>query len=156
MKETQRIQELFSDLYDGKPWLDVTLMGSLKNIDAAVAQFRISEKRNSIWEIVNHIILWRKNVLERLDGKTPLTPENNYFEPQTDVSEHAWKQTLKKLEHSQQQWLNAVQKFDEKKFDISEPVNPISLYKHIHGVLQHDAYHLGQINLLLRLHEETT
>lgn len=154
MKETQRLEELFNDLYDGNPWLDVTLMGSLKNVDASAAQFRISEKRNSIWEIVNHIILWRKNVLERLDGKTPLTPENNYFETQKDLSEKAWIDTLQALEASQQQWLKALRIFDETRFDVQAPVNPISFYKHIHGVLQHDAYHLGQINLLLRIHKE--
>jgi len=34
MKETKRIAKLFEDLYNGSPWIDVTIMDTLKNISA--------------------------------------------------------------------------------------------------------------------------
>ncbi len=44
---------------------------------------------NTVWEIVNHIISWRENVLQRLQGKIMITPDNNYFTIVTDQSSTA-------------------------------------------------------------------
>ena len=41
--------------------------------------------------------------------------------------------------------------FDESDFDKIYPSNKMSYYEHIHGIIQHDAYHLGQIVLLTKL-----
>ncbi|WP_235811010.1 DUF1572 domain-containing protein [Aequorivita aquimaris] len=36
-------------------------------------------------------------------------------------------------------------------FEKEYPTNKHSYYKHIHGIIQHDAYHLGQIVLLAKM-----
>ncbi len=148
MKETARISKLFSDLYDGSPWIEVNLTNTLNNIGVTTASKKISASSNSIWEIVNHIIDWRQNVLQRLNGKLIKSPAHNYFLPVKDQSEDAWKMTLKKLHVSQVNWIEFLQKFDEINFQKSYPGNDISYYDHIHGIIQHDAYHLGQIVML--------
>lgn len=89
MKEQKRIKKLFADLYDGSPWLDVTLTRTLKNISAEQAAKRIIPGRNTIWEILNHLISWRLNVLQRVQGKITSSPDNNYFVPVKDTSEAA-------------------------------------------------------------------
>lgn len=153
MKETIRIAGLFSDLYNGEPWLDVTINATLKDLSVAQATFRISENRNSIWEIVNHMISWRENVLQRVQGVVIVTSQHNYFERVEDQSLPAWEETLKKLKDTQKRWLDFLDKFNEDDFDKVSLVNNVSHYKHIHGILQHDAYHLGQIVLMVKLIE---
>src|SRR6478735_7966396 len=98
MEETQKIKGLFDDLFDGNPWLEVTLMGTLKNITAGQAAAKPDPARNSIWEIVNHLIAWRQNVLQRAKGTVIETPSHNYFLQVHDPSPAHWQQTLENLE----------------------------------------------------------
>ena len=151
MKETQHITKLFEDLYDGDPWIDVTILGVLKNVSPQQAAKKIAPGRNSIWQIVNHIVSWRENVLLRVQGNVINTPNNNYFIEIEDISETAWQQCLERLQNSQQQWITFLKHFDESEFDKIYPSNKMSYYEHVHGIIQHDAYHLGQIVLLTKL-----
>lgn len=151
MQETKRITKLFEDLYDGDPWIGVTIMGTLKNISAKHAEKKIFPDRNSIWQIVNHITSWRENVLLRVQGNVITTPNNNYFIEITDTSETEWQQALERLKNSQHQWITFLKTFDEVGFEKIYPNNKMSYYEHIQGILQHDAYHLGQIVLLSKL-----
>jgi len=137
-------------MYKGSPWIDVNLAGTLKHINAGVAARKISPQWNSIWEIVNHLISWRLNVLQRVQDKVIVTPANNYFAPIEDMSEGAWQQTMERLEDSQQQWMKLLKKFKKKDLGKNYPSNGMSYYEHIQGIIQHDAYHLGQIVLLAK------
>ena len=110
MKESLRLRSLFEKLYDGDPWIDISLVPVLKNISAKQAAARPMPNCNSIWEITIHMINWRKNVLQRMAGKTIKTPAHNYFEPITDVSEKAWAVLLKKMEKTQSDWTGFLQK----------------------------------------------
>jgi uncharacterized damage-inducible protein DinB len=150
MQETKRITKLLVDIYNGSPWIDVNLAGTLKKIDAGVAARKISPQWNSIWEIVNHLISWRLNVLQRIQDEIITTPGNNYFAPVEDVSEDAWQETIKKLADSQQQWMKLLKKFKRKDLEKNYSSNGMSYYEHIQGIVQHDAYHLGQIVLLAK------
>ncbi len=150
MQETDRIIKLFEDLYDGSPWIDVTLIGTLENVTAEQASWRVLPNRNTIWEIVNHLISWRLNVLQRVQGKVLITPDNNYIAVIEDVSPAAWADTLQQLKGSQQQWVDFLKTFREDDFEKIYPNNSMTYYEHIHGIIQHDAYHLGQIVILAK------
>jgi len=150
MKETVRIAELFEDLYDGNPWIDVTLIGTLKNITAEQAAKKLSPGWNSIWQILHHIISWRENVILRVQGQATESPASNYFDEITDESEKAWGDTMQRLQDSQEKWLSFLKQFDEADFEKIYQPNNGSYYKHIHGIIQHDAYHLGQIVMLAK------
>ena len=150
MKENELIVKLFEDLFEGSPWIDVTIMGTLKGINSKNAFKKLSANQNSIWEIVNHLINWRLNVLQRVQGKVIITPGNNYFEPITDSSPSAWERTLKELQDSQTQWLEFLKQLRPNTFSKVYPNNKMTYYEHIHGIIQHDAYHMGQITLLAK------
>ena len=151
MKETQRIVKLFEDLYDGNPWIDVNIKSTLERLTPEQASKRILSGRNSIWEIVNHLISWRLNVLQRVQGKKMISPDDNYFSAVTDTSDAAWKKTLEQLKNSQTQWIDFLKTLREDDFTKIYPGNNMTYYEHVHGILQHDAYHLGQMVLLTKL-----
>ncbi|MEJ7586378.1 MAG: DinB family protein [Ferruginibacter sp.] len=150
MKETKRISGLFTDIYNGDSWIGETLSGVLANVSAADAAKKTAPW-NSIWEIVNHIISWRDNVLLRVQGNIMKTPAGNYFTPVTDQSDTAWKNTLHELKLSQEKWINFLQIMLEEDLENIYPNNNNTYYHNIHGIIQHDAYHLGQIVLLAKL-----
>ncbi len=60
MKEVNRHIKLFSDLYNGEPWLDENLLKSLSSLSAKVASRELLPGCNTIWAITNHIVSWRK------------------------------------------------------------------------------------------------
>ncbi|HET7361908.1 MAG TPA: DinB family protein [Salinimicrobium sp.] len=151
MKQTARISQLFKDLNDGSPWLGVNINETLEEISAEQASKRIAEGRNTIWEIVNHMAAWRLNVLERIQGKTIANPSHNYILPVENTSEAAWEDAKNQLKATEQEWLDFLENFDEDKFSEIYSTNKMTYYEHIHGILQHDAYHLGQIVLLSKL-----
>ena len=142
---------MYRQLYNGKPWIDVTIAGTLKKINAAKAAKRVSPKLNTIWEITLHLISWRKNVLERMQGKVIVTPAHNYFLKVGDTSPEAWLNTLKQFDKVQEDWLQYLDGI--KKIDLEKVYEPNSMtnYTQIQGILQHDAYHLGQIVLLAKM-----
>ncbi|MEO6348355.1 MAG: DinB family protein [Aquaticitalea sp.] len=150
MTESQRLVSLFEKLYDGSPWIDVNITSVLGNLSAEQAKQRVIPNCNTIWEITNHIIEWRKNVLQRANGNMIETPSNNYFESVKDTSEQAWKYTLKSLEEIQNEWIQYLTNLKSTQFETRYEANQMTYYEHIQGILQHDAYHLGQIVLLAK------
>ena len=152
MSELMRLKKLLSDHFDGSPWLDVNIMDTLKNIPASQAVKKTGH-HNSIWQIVNHMIAWRETNLGRLKGEIIPAPENNFIEDVKDTSEEAWQRTLKKMERSQHNLLSFLASAKDSMLEKIYITNGLSYYEHLQGILQHDAYHLGQIVLLKKLLE---
>ncbi len=150
MQEQKQLEKLFVDLYDGHPWIGVNIMETLNRITAEEAKQHPFPKCNSIWEILNHMIAWRLNVMQRLGGSIPVTPDYNYMVPVEDASDEAWKATLEQLKGTQDQWRRFLRDFNPGSFGKTYPPNGMSYYEHIHGIIQHDAYHLGQMVILAK------
>lgn len=68
MENIKRIEKLLNDHFNGDPWIDMTIMGTLKTLSAEDAA-RKTEDMNSIWQIVNHMIAWREALLTRVKGQ---------------------------------------------------------------------------------------
>jgi uncharacterized damage-inducible protein DinB len=151
MEETKRISKLFSDLYDGNAWIDVTTAGTIKNINSEQAFSRPAENLNSIWEIVNHLVNWRETVLKRMNGEIIEEPKNNFFEPVKDNSEDAWRNILIRFDESQKMWLKFLSGFVNESLEKYYSQSKYTFYELIFGILQHDAYHLGQIVLIKKM-----
>ncbi len=149
--ESERISKMFADLYAGNPWIEVTITDTLKNLTAEKVYKRPAQGINSIWEIVNHLINWRVTILKRLQGETIPSPPNNYFEPVKDKSAESWEATLKRLSETQSGWDELLSNMKQDKYDEHYPNYGYSVCEFINGILQHDAYHLGQIVLIKKL-----
>ena len=122
----------------------------LKDITAGQAAAKVFAGWNSIRKIANHIIEWKLNVLKRVQGEVIITPDHNYVKPITKPTKAEWKNTLKRLEETQKKWISFLKKFKEKDFGKIYKIKGLSYYDHIHGIMQHDAYHTGQIALLIK------
>src|SRR3569832_2055482 len=97
MNEINRILSLFEKGYQGSPWIDVNLVDTLQAITAEQALKKIKKNSNSIWEITNHLISWRKSVLQRMQGMEVKAPSHNYFVQVETGSAAEWKKTLDEL-----------------------------------------------------------
>lgn len=151
--EITKLKKLFSDHYQGDPWIDITLLNTLKNISADQASEKIGSL-NSIWQIVNHMILWRKALLRRVKGNSISVPANNFITEVKDKSEKSWKKTFKDLEDSQKNLLTFLSRSKDSLLENISPASGYSYYELLVAILLHDTYHIGQIVLIKKLIEK--
>lgn len=132
-----------------------TPVGALRGVRAAEARWVPAPKRHSIWALTLHIAYWKYAVRRHLEPveipRFPRSPSNWPALPAVP-DEAAWKEdrALLALEHAE--LVRAVRGFDAGKLKHRSPRKRRWTYGElIIGVLAHDVYHTGQIQLLKRL-----
>ncbi len=154
MKETARIADQLSRAYSGKAWHGPSLRTVLRGVTASQAAQRPAPNAHTIWELVLHIAAWDRVVSERIQGgKTTKLPPNQNFPTVTDTSETAWKKTLKELEKQHRALKAAILNFPTAKLDRNLSGGDYTYYITMHGAVQHDLYHAGQIAILKKMVE---
>ena len=149
MTETHRINSQLKRAYQGQAWHGPSLRELLDGLTAEQAAAKPFPNVHSIWELVNHIIAWEQIAKGRLEGNAlaEIAEEVN-FPPVAAVSEEAWQTTLRSLEASNQSLRDSIRKIDDAKLDEIVEGASYPVYALLHGVIQHDLYHAGQISLL--------
>ena len=136
--------------FEGDPWHGPPVMEILKDIDAPKAAARPINTAHSIWELVRHIAVWENVGRRRLTGDRAQieisSPED--WPPPEDTSEAAWEQAKDALNRGHQALVEAIARTPESRLD--EPIfeGMSTVYVTLHGVIQHDLYHAGQIAML--------
>jgi uncharacterized damage-inducible protein DinB len=151
MAEINRIVQQMQAAFNGKAWHGPSVQEILAPVNAAQAAARPIANAHSIWEIVLHISAWHKFVMKRLAGEEVFdVPVEEDWPRVKDTSAAAWKSALQALEQSHRDLCAATARLQES--DLSKTVRSSdadhSVYVLLHGVIQHDLYHAGQIALL--------
>lgn len=152
MKETTRIGEQLRRAFEGDAWHGPSLTEILDGVTAIEASRRPFPRAHSIWEIVFHLSTWRRVVRERLEGEiiTDLTADQDW-PPMTDSTGPAWKIALQELHVGQGVLRDKILNLDDARLQDTVAGMDYSVYVMLHGVIQHDLYHAGQIALLKKL-----
>ncbi|HVZ26848.1 MAG TPA: DinB family protein [Sediminibacterium sp.] len=150
MGESQKIVDLFRKLQDGDCWIGLNMAQVLKGLSASVAARKPYPKGNSCWMLLNHLIYWRKIVISRLTGETSTPPMPDFYQP-ADTSDAAWTTAKLHFEQISRELIAKIQQFDAAKLQEASPVKGQTYYALLMGCLQHDSYHIGQIQLLKNL-----
>jgi uncharacterized damage-inducible protein DinB len=149
MTETHRINSQLKRAYEGQAWSGPSLRELLDGVTAEQAAAHPIPNAHSIWELVNHISAWEQIARRRLEGEAQLEiPDEVNFPPVIDASEAAWQSALQSLEASNRSLRESVKRIDDAKLQENAPEADYSIYAMLHGVIQHDLYHAGQIALL--------
>ncbi len=150
MSEAKRIRVQLRHAYRGPAWHGPAIRELLDGVDAATAAAHPIPGAHSIWELVLHLTYWRRAAVRALDG-VPLDlnpPEEEAFPPVGDAGEDAWARALEGLEETQTALLAALKGMDDARLFERVGGREYDLYFLLHGILQHDLYHGGQIALL--------
>jgi uncharacterized damage-inducible protein DinB len=148
MSEIERIDDQLRRAFESEAWHGPSVREVLEGVTAEKAAARPLPSAHSIWEIVVHVTATQGLVIGRLGGDdTPLTPEQDWPEV-SDTGEESWRAAREALEDSYRELRRALRERDDSELD--HPVLPghSSLYENLHGIIQHDLYHAGQIALL--------
>lgn len=142
----------------GGAWHGPALDEALDGVTAAMATTRVLASAHTIHALVHHVTAWAGEVLHRLQGRPPRQPDEGDFpDPATPVDEVAWQRLLARMHAVHAQVIEAVLAFDPAQLDHKsgdEEIPPLgtghSWWGTINGLVQHDAYHAGQILMLKR------
>ena len=148
VSEVERIQEELKRAFEGEAWHGPAVLELLRDVTAHQAAARPLAGAHSIWELVLHIAAWESAGRRRLEGDRAQLSDEENFPPVNDTSEAAWQQTIEALKNGHRELRDAINRLDESRLD--EPIldGMRSVYITLHGVIQHDLYHAGQIALL--------
>jgi uncharacterized damage-inducible protein DinB len=150
MTEIERILDQFKRAYEGNAWHGPSVREVLAGVTAAEAHARPLANAHSIGELVHHIAVWEGAARRRLEGDRAAidisSPED--WPPADDTSEAAWEQAKAALDRGHEALREAIAQVPEARLD--EPIleGLSTVYVTVHGAIQHDLYHAGQIAML--------
>lgn len=152
MTEVERISDQFRRAFDGNAWHGPAVLALLEGVSASQAAARPVASAHSIWQLVQHIAAWERACLRRLKGDPAQLTDEEDWPPIPDTSETAWKKTKEQLIETHRELLEAIAILKDADLDkpiIDNPSIPFSsVYVTLHGGIQHDLYHAGQIAIL--------
>ncbi len=150
MTEIERIRDQYQRGWDGEAWHGPSLCEILRDVTASEGNARPIARAHTIAEIVQHLSYWRWAAVERVAGKLVSPAHDEQWSPLRDASEAAWQEALALLESRHQTLKQTLAKLSDEQ--LTQPIagRNYNLYVQLHGNLQHDIYHIGQIALLKR------
>jgi uncharacterized damage-inducible protein DinB len=148
MNEIDRIIDQVRRAYDGDAWHGPPLRAILADVWAETASARPIRGAHSIREIVRHIAFWHDGVRHRIGGEAFEADEVEQWPGAIDDSEAGWQQELADLERAHAALLEAVGRLAPEDLERPVPGKPYNVYVLLHGLVQHNLYHAGQIALL--------
>lgn len=152
MTEVERILDQFRRAFDGEAWHGPSLVSLLSDVSATQAVSHPIPSAHSIWELVLHIAAWERACKRRLEGDKAQLSDVENFPPISDSREQAWERAKQELIQTHRELLEVIASLDDSRLDepiISDSTTKYSsIYVTLHGVVQHDLYHGGQIAIL--------
>lgn len=161
MSEIDRIVDELQREHAGDPWHGSPLRTLLDGVRCEVAAAHPIRHVHSVWEIVLHMTAWKNEVRRRLSGAPAGEPEEGDWPEVPSPTSEAWTAAVQRLEQAHQALIAAIEQIPESK--LFEPTNDprnretgsgVSHYVLLHGIVQHDVYHAGQIALVRKGAEE--
>jgi uncharacterized damage-inducible protein DinB len=138
--------------FRGGAWHGPALMEVLAGVDAATAQWRPDPGIHSVAEEVGHLTFWLEDARRQVSGVTRRAPgEAVDWGPVTLATEAAWRTLCAELESAHQGLRAALLEAADARLKEALPGSDTTLRGLVLGTLQHNAYHAGQMALLLRL-----
>jgi uncharacterized damage-inducible protein DinB len=146
--EASRIASQLRGAFDGSAWHGPALLELLEEADATTAAAKPVANVHSIWELVLHIAAWDEAVRRRLGGiKLQLTGRQNFpLVPRSGNA--AWRKTVAQLKKTHDALVKTVAATPDSRLWDRVPGKRYDFYFMLHGVIQHELYHAGQIAIL--------
>jgi len=144
--EIERIVEQMDRAFQGNAWHGPPVMQILSGIKANEAAARLFPGTHSIRELVAHLTAWKRIITRRLSGEV-VTPTVAQDWP---APRGSWAEAVAGLQRAHRGLVQAVRKLPPSRLRATVPGKDDDFYVALHGMVQHDLYHAGQIVLLTK------
>jgi uncharacterized damage-inducible protein DinB len=148
MNEVGRITDQFTRAFEGGAWHGPSVLETLEGIDATKAAAHPVPNAHSIWELTLHIAAWKNACRRRLEGDRAELSDEEDWPAVSQTGDQSWQATKQNLRQAHRDLLEKISQLEETGLDQPILDGMTSVYGTLHGVVQHDLYHAGQIALL--------
>jgi uncharacterized damage-inducible protein DinB len=146
--EPALIAEQLRRAFEGDAWHGPALLELLQDVDAATAAAKPLPDVHSIWELVLHVAVWDDAACRRLGGEK-FQPEGlANFPLVPKLTEAAWRKAVAHAKREHGVLVKTVAALPESRLRERVPGKKYDFYFMLHGVVQHELYHAGQIAIL--------
>lgn len=142
--------------FEKEAW-HLPLVMAVQGLTAEQAAWKSSLERHSIWQIVRHIIHWKRGVLQSWAGDPPdyETLERDDW-PEASGDQAAWDADVRLLHELHREFRGLLEASDEAGIQTAllayrQSPQAIPIARRLLWVFTHDAYHTGQIQYLRAL-----
>jgi uncharacterized damage-inducible protein DinB len=146
--ETRRIEDQLNRSFRGVAWHGPSLRELLEDVSWEQAAARPLAGVHTIWEIVLHVTAWLDAARCRATGESVELTDEQDWPTISESSEAAWKMAVGNLEAAVEKLRGVIAALDPDRLDQRVAGKPYSVYFLLHGLIQHNLYHAGQIALL--------
>ncbi|PBQ31293.1 hypothetical protein CNR22_05780 [Sphingobacteriaceae bacterium] len=153
MKIKEDITKQLNDLLEGPLWLDENFNKKLAGLTDDLAFTRPIAEVHSVAELLSHISVWIEACLDRMNciANTLKDNDENDWKTNEVLRKKGWSVLKKEFYRAHQRLIEYIdtcsEEFLSKKYHLSEFTNKDILF----GLIHHDAYHLGQIGITIKL-----
>ena len=137
-----------------------TVIGALRGVKPEAAAWKPAPDRHSIWNLTLHVAYWNYAVWRRVTGAPhggfPRSP-SDFPDPPEEITAEAWKKDRALVREYHDIMRETMQSFDPSRLD--DACREQSQYTYgdlLTGIVLHDTYHAGQIQMMKRLHASLT
>jgi hypothetical protein len=149
MNEIERIARLLEQTFGGSAYYGPSVLGALEGVTAEIALLKPRWSAHSIWELVVHLtaeLEYARDVIAGTAG--PWVEGETTWPAVTETSGAAWQKAIQDLKKANRALVCAVKQLDDAILD-EKPIRVQGpFYLMLHGTIQHNVYHAGQISLL--------
>jgi uncharacterized damage-inducible protein DinB len=155
MTKKEKIINDLEKVLSGRPWYGSSVYGILEQVTFETAYERVSHA-HTIAEIILHMLSWTEEVIDRMNEKPASLPLSGDWPETGHPDEQKWKLWIDDLKLVNVNLVKAIQDLPEEKW-IAPIIDtrgdrPVVTYEEmLYGFMQHQAYHSGQIALLLKV-----
>jgi len=148
MEEVKFLRDQIVTTFKGDSWHGPNLVNSLANIDYKQAMKRPLNERHTIWELTDHISFWMEEVWKSVRDHSPLNPDKNKDWAEMGATEVEWEQSVNRLEAAVNMVLDELAQWRDEDLYEKVPGESYTFKQMLHGMVHHNLYHAGQINIL--------
>ena len=152
-KEIDYIITTLKSVLEGEPWYGKAVMSILRDVNPALAYEKPNENSHSFIELLYHMITWAEFTLKSLekDKQIDMVAFEKLDWREIDRREHTWEKGMAQFKVTHDLIIELLRTKDDavlsEKVDYREYNNRFLL----HGLIQHDIYHAGQIAYATKL-----
>lgn len=134
--------------FEGEAWHGPSVLEALEGVTWSTAFERRVPGAHSIWELVLHMAAWKDIVRQRLLGEYPDVTDELNFPTVRDPDDASWSRAIEVLKTAHARLREVVSAVTDGDLDERPSSRTSARYIQIHGIIQHDLYHAGQISIL--------
>ena len=155
MSRSAELMDAIKRSFDGNAWHGPALQEVLADLTAEEAAWHPARQVHSIWDLTLHVAAWADEVAKRLRGRAPQEPDAGDWPTCEKLDSADWEAAVQRVLDARDQLLATVREQSEGDLDtiVGGSIDPalgtgFSRYAMVLGLVQHNAYHAGQMMLL--------